>query len=142
MPAKLQTTLKVMFIPKDGRIHESKPARVRMVGALQKFSLAVGQPLEGVLAAAQKVEVRAVAVLVVAILRVADGLNRTHAADITEVNVVVDRDRVRFDCVAASDPAVCLWGAERRADLLAEVFGRSPEFVWFNAAEVETDHDE
>ncbi|MEL6795647.1 MAG: Ppx/GppA phosphatase family protein [Planctomycetota bacterium] len=77
-----------------------------------------------------------------AILRVADGLNRTHAADITDINVVADGDRVRFDCVAPSDPAVCLWGAERRADLLAEVFGRSPEFVWFNAAETETGHDE
>ncbi|MEL6497435.1 MAG: Ppx/GppA phosphatase family protein [Planctomycetota bacterium] len=67
-----------------------------------------------------------------AILRVADGLNRTHAADVGSVAVVSEADGIRFDCEATADPAVCLWGAERRADLFRDVFGRSPKFVWFN----------
>lgn len=65
-----------------------------------------------------------------AILRVADGLNRTHGGDIQTIRLSRANGTIRFDCTADHDPAVCLWGAQRRADLFEEVFQCVPEFAW------------
>ncbi|MEM9166579.1 MAG: Ppx/GppA phosphatase family protein [Planctomycetota bacterium] len=65
-----------------------------------------------------------------AILRVADGLERTHAQDITAVRIEVRPDRLVFQCDAAKNPEICLWGASRRSELFEDVFGRPVEFVW------------
>ncbi len=65
-----------------------------------------------------------------AILRVADGLNRTHGNDVSAVAIARAPDHFRFECAAESDPAVCLWGAEQRADLFEDVFQLPTEFVW------------
>ncbi len=65
-----------------------------------------------------------------AILRLADGLNRTHARDVHEIRIVPATDRLRFECIAPKEPAVCLWGAQRRADLFEETFDLPPEFHW------------
>ncbi|MEO1534948.1 MAG: Ppx/GppA phosphatase family protein [Planctomycetota bacterium] len=67
-----------------------------------------------------------------AILRVADGLNRTHGGDVSGVTLSRSSDRVRFECEASVDPAVCLWGAQRRADLFEDVFQHATEFVWLH----------
>ena len=65
-----------------------------------------------------------------AILRLADGLNRTHAQDVTGVRVVPSGGTIRFTCDAASEPTVCLWGAQGRAELFEEAFAAPAEFVW------------
>lgn len=73
-----------------------------------------------------------------AILRVADGLDRTHTQRITAVGVErapgVGGGRVRFVVDAASDPQVELWDAERKATLFSRVFGSAPSLAWSQAA--------
>ena len=68
-----------------------------------------------------------------AILRVADGLDRTHTQRITAVGGEVGRKRIRLVLEAASDPQVELWDAERKAGLFARVFGAPPTLVWTGA---------
>ena len=68
-----------------------------------------------------------------AILRVADGLERTHTQRITAVGVEAAAGRVRLVVQAASDPQVELWDAERKAGLFGKVFGVALEFAWTEA---------
>lgn len=68
-----------------------------------------------------------------AILRVADGLDRTHMRLVKSIALRVEGEHARFDLLAESDPSVDVWGAERKADLWLKVFGLSPIFRWANA---------
>jgi exopolyphosphatase/guanosine-5'-triphosphate,3'-diphosphate pyrophosphatase len=68
-----------------------------------------------------------------AILRVADGLDRTHMRLVKSISLRVEGEHAHFDLLADSDPSVDVWGAERKADLWMKVFGLSPVFRWTNA---------
>jgi exopolyphosphatase/guanosine-5'-triphosphate,3'-diphosphate pyrophosphatase len=68
-----------------------------------------------------------------AILRVADGLDRTHTQRITGVGVEMNRGKIRLVLEAVSDPQVEIWDAERKAGLFARVFGARPAIVWTGA---------
>jgi exopolyphosphatase/guanosine-5'-triphosphate,3'-diphosphate pyrophosphatase len=68
-----------------------------------------------------------------AMLRVADGLDRTHTQRVTAVGVETGRGRVRLVLEAASDPQVEVWDAERKAGLFAKVFSAVPAFAWGRA---------
>ncbi|MGP1271954.1 MAG: Ppx/GppA phosphatase family protein [Phycisphaerales bacterium] len=65
-----------------------------------------------------------------AVLRVADGLDRTHAQDVQSVRLEMADRRMVFRCRAVRNPEVCIWGAQRRSELFEDVFERVPEFVW------------
>ncbi len=69
-----------------------------------------------------------------AILRVADGLDRTHTQRITAVGVEAGRGPVRLILAADSDPQVERWDADRKAGLFAKVFDGVPVLVWRRAA--------
>jgi exopolyphosphatase/guanosine-5'-triphosphate,3'-diphosphate pyrophosphatase len=60
------------------------------------------------------------------ILRVADGLDRTHTQRVTGVTCEVRRGQIRLSLQAASDPRVEIWDAERKAGLLADALGQGP----------------
>ncbi|MCE9583161.1 MAG: Ppx/GppA family phosphatase [Planctomycetes bacterium] len=66
--------------------------------------------------------------LLAAILRVADGLDRSHAALVDEVRVFPDSGDVTLEIHASSDPELELYTAARRADLFREAFGRELNF--------------
>ena len=76
-------------------------------------------------------ESQAVVRILAGILRVADGLDRTHSQAISEVGVEWRRSggvvlRVR----SHAEPGVDLWGAERKGGLLREVLGSPISLVW------------
>jgi exopolyphosphatase/guanosine-5'-triphosphate,3'-diphosphate pyrophosphatase len=68
-----------------------------------------------------------------AILRVADGLDRTHTQRVTAVGVETGRARIRLVLEAVSDPQVEMWDAQRKAGLFARVFGAAPVLAWTGA---------
>jgi len=67
-----------------------------------------------------------------AILRVADGLDRTHTQRIRAVGVEAGHGGgvVRLVLAAESDPQVERWDADRKAGLFANVFDGVPTLVW------------
>ncbi len=65
-----------------------------------------------------------------AILRVADGLDRTHTQRVTAVGVEAGRGPVRLILAAETDPQVERWDADRKSGLFAKVFDGVPAFVW------------
>ena len=59
-----------------------------------------------------------------AILRIADGLDRTHGGKITDVRVKSIGKRIQLQIAAKKkkDLEIELWGAERKKELFEEVF--------------------
>jgi exopolyphosphatase/guanosine-5'-triphosphate,3'-diphosphate pyrophosphatase len=69
------------------------------------------------------------------ILRVADGLDRTHTQRIGAVESSLHRGYVEFTVHARTDPRVEIWDAERKAGLFGRAFDVEPRFVWVKEAE-------
>ena len=64
------------------------------------------------------------------ILRIADGLDRTHSQSVTRVKVRAIGDRLRLSLEAPADPIVERAEAERKSDLFTKAFRTEVELVW------------
>jgi exopolyphosphatase/guanosine-5'-triphosphate,3'-diphosphate pyrophosphatase len=64
------------------------------------------------------------------ILRVADGLDRTHGELVTGVACRASGAAARIEVQAAHKPKVEMWDAERKARLFEEAFGVTLELEW------------
>ncbi|MBX3403628.1 MAG: CHAD domain-containing protein [Phycisphaeraceae bacterium] len=67
-----------------------------------------------------------------AILRVADGLDRTHMQRIRALRLRLTRSAANFDITADAEPSVDVWGAVRKSRLFSRVYGTLPHFDWKN----------
>ncbi|HWC75213.1 MAG TPA: Ppx/GppA phosphatase family protein [Gemmatimonadales bacterium] len=75
------------------------------------------------------------------VLRVADGLDRTHTQRITAVTCATHRGFVELTLQARTDPRVEIWDAERKSKLFERAFHVEPRFVWVReAARVDRRH--
>ncbi len=70
-----------------------------------------------------------------AILRVADGLDRTFTQAVTSVRVDVEDDIIRMTVDAEAPPQVELWDAHRKAGLFERVYGTPLELEWASMRE-------
>jgi exopolyphosphatase/guanosine-5'-triphosphate,3'-diphosphate pyrophosphatase len=68
-----------------------------------------------------------------AILRVADGLDRTHSQVVKSVTLQLRKDQIAFCARADAEPTVDIWGASRKCRLFKRVFERTPVFEWVPA---------
>lgn len=59
-----------------------------------------------------------------AMLRVADGLDRSHAALVDDIRITPEGGDVTIEVRASTEPELELYTADRRADLFREAFGR------------------
>jgi len=66
--------------------------------------------------------------LLAAILRLAEGLDRSHAQSIGDLAVEADGDRLRIRLSAAGDAELELWAAHRHASALSELLGTDIQF--------------
>jgi exopolyphosphatase/guanosine-5'-triphosphate,3'-diphosphate pyrophosphatase len=71
-----------------------------------------------------------------AILRVADGLDRTRMQVVRGVRLRFERGAITFVLEAAEDPAVDAWGALRKSRLFQNVFGVKVHYEWGTPAAV------
>jgi len=71
-----------------------------------------------------------------AVLRIADGLDRTHARSVRDVRVEAEPGAVIFTAFADFNPEVDLWGAARKSQLFDKVFRLEPNFFWAGAKAV------
>lgn len=64
-----------------------------------------------------------------ALLRIADGLDRTHTGNIVEIQPHLKNGLVIFEVIYTKHfPEIEIWGAERRKELFEEVFNLSVKF--------------
>ncbi len=64
------------------------------------------------------------------ILRVVDGLDRTHTSRVSSIRVEMSEGTVRFCVEAVTDPHVEIWYASGKSDLFEKAFGTNVEFAW------------
>lgn len=69
------------------------------------------------------------------ILRVADGLDRTHAQAVTSLSLQQEKGRIRLIVEAEAPPQVELWDADRKAGLFEKAFATTLELQWAGAVE-------
>ncbi|HVT87995.1 MAG TPA: Ppx/GppA phosphatase family protein [Tepidisphaeraceae bacterium] len=62
------------------------------------------------------------------LLRLSDGLDRSHVGAITKVSCRTRQHRVKCLLTARSDAELEIWGAKRKMDLFERVFGRKIRF--------------
>jgi exopolyphosphatase/guanosine-5'-triphosphate,3'-diphosphate pyrophosphatase len=63
-----------------------------------------------------------------ALLRLSDGLDRSHAGAVTKVSCRIREDRVKCLLSARSDAELEIWGARRKMKFFEKVFGRKITF--------------
>ncbi|GAB4545839.1 MAG: Ppx/GppA phosphatase family protein [Phycisphaerales bacterium] len=72
-----------------------------------------------------------------AILRIADGFDRTHTRQVSGVRVEIDKGVARFVATSTKEPAVDLWGAEGKSDLFRAVFDLDLRFDWERTPDID-----
>jgi exopolyphosphatase/guanosine-5'-triphosphate,3'-diphosphate pyrophosphatase len=115
------------YLIEHGRLRGFDPDEVHVLAVLARFHRR-GMPKPafppfGALAGAA--QTRALALL--ALLRVADALDRSHAGAVEALDAEVDDDRVVLVLDAAVDVDVELWGLRRKRELFERVLGRRLE---------------
>ncbi|MCH2450220.1 MAG: Ppx/GppA family phosphatase [Gracilimonas sp.] len=58
------------------------------------------------------------------ILRVADGLDRSHYQNVKELEVYSEEDLIKINIWTEGEPYLEIWGAERKSELFKEVTGK------------------
>lgn len=58
------------------------------------------------------------------ILRVADGLDRSHYQNVKDLQVYPGKDEIKLNIRTEEEPYLEIWGAERKSNLLKEVSGK------------------
>ena len=61
------------------------------------------------------------------ILRVADGLDRSHYQNVQELEIEKNKEMVRFYITTQGDPELEIWGAMRKKELFEEITGKELE---------------
>jgi len=69
-----------------------------------------------------------------AVLRIADGLDRTHMQQVEDVAMVIENGSAAATILAATEPAVDIWGAARKSRLFTRTFGLPLSFEWRKSA--------
>lgn len=69
-----------------------------------------------------------------AILRVADGLDRTHMQSVRDLSLAVNDGSVDLALAADAEPEVDIWGAVRKSGLFRKVFKRPVNVEWTRTA--------
>jgi exopolyphosphatase / guanosine-5'-triphosphate,3'-diphosphate pyrophosphatase len=64
-----------------------------------------------------------------ALLRIADGLDRSHSSVVRELKCKIDPTKVVCKLDVRADAELEIWGAKRKAELFEQVFGKTLEFV-------------
>ena len=69
-----------------------------------------------------------------AILRLAGGLDRSRSQQVRDVRASLEDGRVTLQAVAAEEPQVDIWGAERRRQLFEDIFEAPVSISWAGAS--------
>jgi exopolyphosphatase/guanosine-5'-triphosphate,3'-diphosphate pyrophosphatase len=104
--------------------------QVRVVANVARYHRAAEPKMKHGNFAALSVEDRGLVRRLSGILRIADGLDRTHMQSVESVGVRVKKGEVEFAVGAEREPSVDVWGAVRKCGLFEGVFGVKCAFEW------------
>ena len=110
------------YLVQHGRLRGFAPEEVNMLASLGRFHRR-GEPKLSFepYAALDPIDRERVTKLT-ALLRLADGLDRSHNGNVVDVDAVVADGAVRLSVTASKDAELELWGLRRKRDLFEKVF--------------------
>ncbi|MFV8225505.1 HD domain-containing protein [Christiangramia aquimixticola] len=73
-----------------------------------------------------------------AILRIADGLDRSHYQNVQQFEIENGKSKIRLLLTTLGDPELEIWGATRKSDLFQEITGKTVEIYAVNEEEDES----
>jgi exopolyphosphatase/guanosine-5'-triphosphate,3'-diphosphate pyrophosphatase len=111
------------YLIENGKLRGFDPSEIRMLTCLGRFHLR-GTPRPsyapfGALSSRQRVRCTAL----IAMLRVACALDRSHASIIESLAVELHGDELKLLALAGADPDLELWAVRRKQALFEEIFG-------------------
>lgn len=72
------------------------------------------------------------------ILRIADGMDRSHYQNVQDLDVTISDDSITIAITTEADPQLEIWGAMRKSSLFEEVTGRQLQIQFAEQMEAET----
>jgi exopolyphosphatase/guanosine-5'-triphosphate,3'-diphosphate pyrophosphatase len=117
------------YLIQHGRLRGFTPEEVDFVAALARAHRGGGpKPSHEPFGALDR-DARDRVTRLAALLRVADGLDRGRAGNVSGVEVGLDGSRARLVVKAQGDISIELWGARRKRELFERLFGRRLDVV-------------
>ena len=110
------------YLIQHGRLRGFSPEEVNLLASLGRFHRRGDPKLSFEPYAALDNAARDRVERLTALLRLADGLDRSHNGNVISVDATVDGDCVRLTVEAAKDAELELWGLRRKRDLFQKVF--------------------
>jgi exopolyphosphatase/guanosine-5'-triphosphate,3'-diphosphate pyrophosphatase len=120
------------YLVENAQLRGFEPSEIAFLAALvrhhRRGEPKASEPRFGALDGTDKERVRKL----VALLRVADGLDRGRRAVVEQLHASAGKDLVVLRLVVTGDPELEVWGARRRRELFEKVYGRELELTVVN----------
>lgn len=117
-----------MYLVLNGNLQGFTQDEVRVVASIARYHRKSMPSLSHAEYAAMKPSDREIVRVGGALLRMADGLDRTHSFVVSDLDVRIGKRRVQVGLVGKGDMQLELWAARRKTDLFVDVFGRTVVF--------------
>ncbi len=115
------------YLIENGRLRGFSPEEINLLACLGRFHRRGSPKVSFDAFASLNGKGRDRAVRLVALLRVADALDRSHAGSVEGIDVELLADQVRLRALCHGDIELERWGLRRKRGLFEEVFGRRLE---------------
>ncbi len=117
------------YLIMNGELRGFTPDELQLIASVAGYHKGAPPKVSNEGLAEMPLETAELAIKLIAILRVADGLDRSHHGIIEGIRAVRDADRIdlRLD-TAGRDAELELWAARRKSDMFAKCFGVELEF--------------
>jgi exopolyphosphatase/guanosine-5'-triphosphate,3'-diphosphate pyrophosphatase len=111
------------YLIENGRLRGFSPDEIDVLSCLGRFHKR-GAPKQSFAPYARLEDAdRKKVTQLVALLQVADGLDRSHGGPVRHVRVYASQDAVEIVCEADEDIDLELWGLRRKRDMFEKAFG-------------------
>ena len=107
---------------------EFDPEEVAVIALVARYHRKALPKLKHAPFAALAKQTRQAVCRLASLLRIADGLDRTHRSVIADIQVRIEPRRVVLSLHATGDPEWEVWGARRKSDLFTKTFKRDVVF--------------
>lgn len=113
----------------NGNLKNLTPEEVRIVACVARYHRKARPDVRHANFALLSKRGRKVVRVGAALLRIADGLDRSHVGIVSSLRCKVGKRHAQVTVKARGDAELELWAARRRMDLFADVFGRTVSFA-------------
>ena len=117
------------YLIENGKLRGFTPAEIDVLSSLARFHRRSAPKTSYEPWSRLSPERRDDALRLLALLRLADGLDRGHSTDVRDCEVRIENGSVEITVHSEADTDVDLWGARRKRELFEKVFDKRVELV-------------